>query len=231
MPEHTVPAAGGAMPASGHKSRRNVPAADHADTELLALCERWRGLRAAEKAASAAMEEAELRSAPPDPPAAILKTEADSQMRLFAGTGVGNEYSEQEIAAIRTLHRTAAGRTVADAGAAAVWKRTKAILEAWTHWLAAVEADDARSGMRAATETWEVAYKAADRAERAIIYLPAHTLAGVIAKATIAFSHVSDLERIDDRIAERMHLFGPDDDTGMLAILRDLVVMGEGTSG
>jgi len=216
MPKNPISAAGGPMPATGHD-----------DAELLAMCARLAILRAEEKAAAEALEAAELRSAPPEPPAAILRTEEDAKMKLFIGLGVGDPYVENEIAAIKVLYRSLGGQPLARQDAARIWRRCKAILEAWAHWRQGVEADEARSGLKAAEAAYHAACQASDRLERAMTFMPAHTLDGVRAKARTAMSHVSDLAAVEDSLTEHMHLFGPDNQTGMLAILRDLVTMGE----
>jgi len=220
MPKRTISAAGGAMPASGQD-----------DAELLAMCERLKDLRVNEQAYAERLEAAELRSAPPEPPVALLRTEADAKMRLFVGAPIGEPYDAVEIAAIKILCRVAARKDVSQGEAMAVRARTKAILEAWAAWRWPVDADEVRSGVKPASEAFVAAYEAADRLEKAITYLPARTLAGVVAKAWTALRHVAGLSRIEERIDEHMHLYGADDDTAMLAILRDLITMDDARPG
>ena len=83
------------------------------------------------------------------------------------------------------------------------------------------------SGVKPASDPYEVAYETPDRMTKAMTYLPARTLAGVVAKTRIALGHVSGLFAIEERTDGHIRLSGADDDTRMLSILRDLVTMGD----
>ena len=194
MSKPTVSAAGGAMPAEGHKTRRaalrlfaGAPAL--AVLPVFLAGSRLYGLPVHPDAALFAMQLA-IDAADRELDAALEGAQPGRRCLLRQGAGqagyAGADFSSEEQQAV-------------DAMAAVMRKRDGAPSPAWAAYYAAaqdheqeVERVKAECGLTAASEMQNAVHETVSQLQADLIDTPARTLAGLIFKARYAATHYSD---------------------------------------
>jgi len=218
MPNRTVRASAPALPK------------DNPDAALIAMVAKCLELERHMDKANDAYEAAEENRAPIETPGAVIKTEEDGKLRLFAGTSYGYPYNRSEIVALRALV-TALGR--GDVGLQSVqdgrtYVRGREILTAWAAWQKWIKEDNERTGLPAAEAAYKKAHREHEKALTEIIETRARTLEGVMAKVRACQIYILTAEGLDEAIAEDLRTYGNDDGVVALSVIRDVVSLCEG---
>jgi hypothetical protein len=220
MSKHTASAAGGAMPAEGHKSRRALLRLFGAAPALAILPLAGSALALA-SAASPVHPDAALFAMGPAIEAADMELEAALDALKAADDASFDK--EPDRPAEPEADLLAEERQALDLlGAAARMREGKGPSPAWAAYYQAVQDHEreverlkGECGVTAANELEDAAHEATGRAAQALIDTPAKTLAGLIFKARYAASHYSDEY----------------DDDAMVSIVDDLLAMADNPEG
>jgi hypothetical protein len=189
-------------PAQREEARSTAaPASDtapHPDAEIVALAEKCPTANQRYEAAGAAFDESEQRRVDIKPPQALIKTEEDAKMRLFVCVAAGSSYNRAEIAALSAIRRSL---DLPSSETLPVYRRCRAIIEAWREWTAREEAESTRSGYMAADRVQRNATSALTCAAEELVMTPALTVDGVLAKAR-AFRTFSLIDTVAEQIVQ-----------------------------
>jgi hypothetical protein len=173
--------------------------------------------------AIAATDAAQTRQKRIEPPAALLRTEADFALGLFVSKGaIGKIYEQEDIALIRALVRRE-GRRPGDRHSYSVFARGLAIIEHWHEWQEEVAEAEAASGYRAADEAQSEVHDRQREAAKKLAVLPANTFDGMVAKAR-AFQFIfPDDPALYKQLCNDLDRFGADGEALAMSLAADLI--------
>jgi hypothetical protein len=115
--------------------------------------------------------------------------------RLVCGSA-GSRYNRAEIAALSAIRRSL---NLPSSETFPVYRRCRAIIEAWREWTAQEDAEKERSGYEAADRAQTVALRDLNHVGEQLAMTPALTIDGLLAKAR-AFGHFSVTEKLEEMI-------------------------------
>ena len=174
----------------------------------------------------AAFDKAEELCRTIETPTAIVMTERDRQLGLFAGNArVGATYARDDVPALRALVRA---NDIDGVVSAEVWKRASEILEALRTLGEDEEREELKSGMAEAKRAYYPAADVLDDLVERLAKTPASTIEGVLAKAgvmrrTFLGDREDFTEGFNDNLRRRMRRMGPDQEACALSLARDLI--------
>jgi hypothetical protein len=196
---------------------------EHNDATLIALVNECIAAEAELDKRNDAMDKAECQQRGISPPHAVLRTEADFQLGLFAGRdGIGKPYDIDDIKLLRPLVRRKNRETCSTIASFKEGQRADDILEQWRDWQDAIATEETESGYRAASAARHAAADEHDRLLGKLARMLPLTFADVLAKARAfqnSFGVDDSLARdVDDQIDK----FGPDEEALALSLAADL---------
>jgi hypothetical protein len=215
MPNDTVPALGGAMPAAGHP-----------DAALLALARRWRKTAVAAGATGAALSLASDRAVFPEPPEALFARRDDHALLHMA---------EPDFRGRRWYYTVAEGFGPNAKPPLAIWRygddrpeiiairaRALEVIEAAASWDRAKAEVREAIGLGAAEEADNRAHARNRRLRARILGMPATTLDGVLVKAEVCAWCLGGVDGLFRQIEDESAAAGPTGEAFAFSLALDL---------